>query len=224
MASSDRPSHDSEFGSILGSFQSLDELIQRIREGDQDASTMLYDRYVRRLIGLVRRELPPQYRTRFDSEDIVQSAMSSFFVRMRKGEFDFRNSGQLWHLLAAIAMNKLRERKRNESRGKRDVNRERKQDLGIFGSVNGIPLEELAVEPDDDEVRQLRDGVEEVMKLYTAKQRHIITLSLQGFSVKEIKEKAHTSETNARNVLRDFKDDLSDRLKSSFTQSGEIST
>lgn len=219
MTGSDR-AHDSEFGSVLGSYVDLDELLRRIREGDQEACTMLYDQFVRRLIGLVRRELPPIYRTRFDSEDVVQSAMSSFFVRMRKGEFDFRNSGQLWHLLAAIAMNKLRQRKRDESRNKRDVGREQRSDPGLFGSVHGIPIEELATDPDPQDIRELRDGVEGVMKEYSPKQRHIIALSLQGHMVREVAQKAQTSEANARRVLKDFKDDLTDRLKSSSASSG----
>lgn len=215
MSSRNRQSFDSDFGSILGSYESVEELLQRIREGDQEASTILYDHYVRRLIALVQSKLSPIYATRFDAESVVQSAMGSFFVRMRKGDFDFRNSGKLWHLLAAIAMNKLRQRKRDETRKKRDVRREERHDFTLFGSVHGIPLEELAVEPPDDDVQVLRDGVEQVLTDYTARQRHIITLSLQGYSIREIAEKAVTSESNARRVLKDFKEDLMDRLKSS---------
>ncbi len=223
MSVHDGPTHDSEFGSELGSVENVEELVRRIREGDEAASKLLYDRYVRRLIGLVKRKLEPIYGGRFDSDSVVQSAMGSFFVRMRKGDFDFRNSGQLWHLLAAIAVNKLRERKRFHSRDKRDVRREQRDELGLFGSVHGIPLEELVAEPDDEEIRELREGVEEVMATYTARQRHIITLSLQGHSVREVAEQAQTSIANARIVLKDFKDDLTDRLRSSFVESGEKS-
>jgi RNA polymerase sigma factor (sigma-70 family) len=214
MPGSNRPTHDSEFGG------NVEDLVRRIRERDKDAEKLLYDRHVRRLIGLVRSNLDPIYGPRFSAESVVQSTMASFFIRLRKGEYDLGESGQFWRLLAAIAMNKLRERKRFHGQDKRDVRRDEREELGLFGSVDGIPLEELAAEPDDEEMRALRDGVQEVLEAYSARERFIITLSLQVYSVKEVVKQAQTSDSNARKVLKDFKEELADRLKSSFAETG----
>lgn len=220
MADSERTTHDSEFGSVLGSYANIEELVRRIRERDKDAEQLLWDRYVRRLIGLVRSKLDPKFRTRFSAESVVQSAMAGFFVQMRKGEFVLDNCGQLWHLLAAIAMNKLRQKARWHSQIKRDIDKDQPAIAGLDGSVHGIPLAELVAEPHDEEVRELRDGVEVVLATRTPLERFIITLSLQGYSTKEVKEKAAaSSESHVRKVLRDFKDDLEDRLKSNFAAS-----
>jgi RNA polymerase sigma factor (sigma-70 family) len=173
---------------------------------------------VRRLIALVRSRLKHKYRRRFDSEDVVQAAMASFFGRMKNDEFSFEHNGQLWHLLAAIAMNKLRERLRYENAQRRGVDREQAPIESAMGSINGIPVEELLGEPSDAEECELREEVERVLEDYSPKQRYVITLCLQGCSVKEIAEEARVSAANARRILRDFKEDLATRLHSSFAQ------
>src|SRR5687767_8694721 len=114
--------------------KSLD-LIRRVREGDADAATELFDRYVERLMGLVRKRLSTKLARRIDPDDVVQSAYRSFFVRAREGRFDVSESGDLWRLLAAIAINKVLLNARHHRAEKRNVTLE--ESVGD-GSVYGV--------------------------------------------------------------------------------------
>ena len=55
------------------------ELLDRVRQGDEQAATELFDRYVERLIRLAQSRLSAKLRRRVDAEDVVQSVYRSFF-------------------------------------------------------------------------------------------------------------------------------------------------
>ena len=52
---------------------------------------MIHDRFVRRLVGLARRQFARRIRTRADHEGVVQSVFRSFFSRFRRGELIVRS-------------------------------------------------------------------------------------------------------------------------------------
>ena len=66
------------------------------------------DRFVDRLIALARSRLSPKLARRIDPEDIVQSACRSFFRCVNAGRYELRQSNDIWKLLAAITVNKVR--------------------------------------------------------------------------------------------------------------------
>jgi RNA polymerase sigma-70 factor (ECF subfamily) len=84
------------------------ELLERYQRGDQEAARLLFDQYASRLIGIVEGRLPQQLRPRMDAEDVVQSAYRSFFRIAMRGDVRLEETGDLWRLLVAIALNKLR--------------------------------------------------------------------------------------------------------------------
>ncbi len=61
-----------------------------------------------------------------DSDDIVQSAMKSFFVRAGNGDFRAEHPGDLWRLLATITMRKVSRATVHHRAAKRDVRQEAK--------------------------------------------------------------------------------------------------
>ena len=100
------------------------EFVQRIRAGDGAAAADL----VRRYEPLVRREVRLQLEDErlerlFDSMDVCQSVLKSFFVRTAAGQFDLTDPGQLVGLLVTMARNKLASAARREQRRKRDYRR-----------------------------------------------------------------------------------------------------
>lgn len=100
------------------------ELMTRIRAGDPDAATEL----VRRYEPLIRREVRLRLEDRrleraFDSADVCQSVLASFFVRTAAGQFDLDAPEQLGRLLMQMARNKLASAARAQSRQKRDHRR-----------------------------------------------------------------------------------------------------
>ena len=83
------------------------DFIRRVRAGDAQAAAEL----VRRYEPLIRREVRLRLEDRrlaraFDSMDVCQSVLASFFVRTAAGQYDLEEPGQLVKLLARMARNK----------------------------------------------------------------------------------------------------------------------
>src|SRR4051795_8567078 len=97
------------------------QLLERWRAGDQRAATELYERYAGRLIALARSRLSGKLAARFDPEDVVQSVCRSFFARARDGRLVVGQTDDLWQLLVAITLHKLRRQVKHHQVGKRAV-------------------------------------------------------------------------------------------------------
>ena len=100
------------------------EFVLRIRRGDAEAAEEL----VRRYEPLIRREVRLRLEDRrlcrlFDSLDVCQSVLASFFVRAAAGQFDLRSPAQLVKLLAEMARHKLASAARREYSQRRDTRR-----------------------------------------------------------------------------------------------------
>ena len=98
--------------------------IQRIRAGDDQAAVEL----VRQYEPLIRTEIRlrlvnPALSRAFDSMDICQSVLGSFFVRAAAGQYELAHPEQLVQLLIAITRNKLAGQVRRQQRLRRDLRR-----------------------------------------------------------------------------------------------------
>ena len=83
-------------------------VLARIRAGDERAATDLVSRYepeIRREVRFLLRD--PFLRRTFDSMDICQSVMGSFFTRAALGEFDLDKPEDLIRLLIRMTRNKV---------------------------------------------------------------------------------------------------------------------
>lgn len=102
------------------------EFIRRIRQGDERAAEDLVRRYEAEIRLEVRSWLRlrnPALRRVFDSMDICQSVLASFFARAAVGDFDLEEPPQLIRLLVGMARNKVAEQARHHQRQRRDVRR-----------------------------------------------------------------------------------------------------
>lgn len=110
----------------MGDEAEFAELIRRVRAGDEQAAADLvgkYEREVRREVRMRLRLRDTRLRRVFDSMDIVQSVLQSFFVRVAAGQYDLDAPDQLRALLVTMARVKLAEQVRLQQRQKRDVRR-----------------------------------------------------------------------------------------------------
>src|SRR5947209_1299085 len=101
------------------------DFLRRIRAGDQHAAAEL----VRRYEPLIRREVrlhleDSRLGRLFDSMDVCQSVLASFFLRTAAGEYDLDRPDQLIGLLVTMARNKLASAARRQTQQKRDHRRE----------------------------------------------------------------------------------------------------
>src|SRR5580692_6037547 len=100
------------------------ELIKRVRTGDQEAATELVRRFEPAIRRAVRvRLVDDRLRRQFDSMDVCQSVLGSFFVRAAMGQFELEKSEQLLKLLATMVRHKVAERAAHEKAHRRDYRR-----------------------------------------------------------------------------------------------------
>lgn len=100
------------------------ELIQQVRAGEERAAAELVRRYepeIRREVRFLLRD--PFLRRSFDSMDICQSVMGSFFLRAALGEYDLDRPEDLIRLLISMTRNKVVDATRRQRAQRRDHRR-----------------------------------------------------------------------------------------------------
>jgi DNA-directed RNA polymerase specialized sigma24 family protein len=102
----------------------FEDLIRRVRAGDTDAATALVCQFESAVRVAVRARLfDAEMRRQFDSMDICQSVLASFFVRVAAGQFELHTPSQLVALLTKMAQNKLAWHVRYNRQQRRDIRR-----------------------------------------------------------------------------------------------------
>lgn len=185
------------------------ELVARWQAGDQQAAAELFRLYANRLIALARSRLSTTLKQRVDAEDVVQSACRSFFVGAREGKYELQRGGDLWRLLVAITLHKLRDQVKHHSTEKRSTASERS--FGSEDSLLGIQAQVLTRQPSPVEAVGLIDELEEVMRRLEPVERRMLELRLHGHSLEEIAEATQLSRRTVRRVLERVKQELEQR-------------
>jgi len=127
--------------------QTFHHLIGRVQAGEQDAAAELVRRYEPAIRRVVRcRLMDTRLRRVFDSMDVCQSVLASFFVRAALGQYDLKSSDQLLKLLSQMARHKAIDRVRRERAGRRDLER-RNEDSEAYAqaaAADASPSEQVA--------------------------------------------------------------------------------
>jgi RNA polymerase sigma-70 factor (ECF subfamily) len=157
-------------------------LLGRLRSDEDAAARDVVRRYSRQLIALTRRQFEPGLAHRVDPEDVVQSALKSFFLRSRAGALQAGNWATLWGLLALITRRKCVDRVEYLRAGRRDVGRE------ASAAEGGDPPWQLAADRTaaPPEAAVIAETVERLSRAVEADDRPILELSLQGYTAAEI--------------------------------------
>ena len=181
------------------------ELIQQVRQGDQEAATRLvkeYEPMIRRSVRL--RIGDTRLKSTFDSMDICQSVFASFFVRAASGQYELDTASDLLNLLTRMAQNKLVMQVRKQRSQKRDVRR-----------MAGKPANELDIpEGTSTPSAQLaaREMLELVQKQFSPEERELVELRNQGLGWGEIADRLQASPDGLRMKLNRAIDRVADEL------------
>jgi RNA polymerase sigma factor (sigma-70 family) len=178
-------------------------LLEQLAAGESRAAGAIYERYVERLIALARQRLSQKLTARLDPEDVVQSAYRSFFARAQQGDFVLQRSGDLWRLLASIAIHKLKRQVEHHSSLKRSVNREKATELATLGAAR---------EPTADEVCQTIELLERFMASRNVIERRVIEMRLQGEPTDAIAREIGRTERTVRRILESLRNEMESRL------------
>ena len=157
------------------------EFVARIRAGDEQAAADL----VRRYEPLIRREIRLQLEDHqlnrlFDSMDVCQSVLASFFLRTAAGEYDLERPEQLIGLLLAIARNKLASAARREHRACRDHRR-----VAAAENLDSVP----AAGAGPGEVLASKELLEQFRQALSEQERLIVELRSDGLAWADVAAK-----------------------------------
>jgi RNA polymerase sigma factor (sigma-70 family) len=182
------------------------EVMDLLKAGDEDAAAVVFNRYVRRLVGLAASRLPASIRAKEDPDDAVLSAMKSFFNRQRKGEFDPGDWDELGTLLTYLTLCKVDRRIRKYLAAKRDIRREMAP--AAEPDAEATMIQPVASDPTASETAMLSETLQELMTRLDPADQQILALRLQGFAVVEIAAAVGKSERTVFRVLDDIRDHL----------------
>jgi RNA polymerase sigma factor (sigma-70 family) len=192
-----------------GEEDELRRLLARIRDGDEDAARELLCRYEAKVRLVVRRQLPRLLRSRFDSQDFVQSTWRSFFRRMKASPSDLEDPKSLIAILAQAARHKVIDEYRRASSPKRDVRREE----SIWAGAQ--PREIVDGSNSPIEAAQASEALGRLRALVPEDRRRILDLKADGLSTSEIAARVGLSERTVRRVIEDL------RHRAGIDQAGE---
>jgi len=158
----------------------FDQFIRRIRSGDERAAEELVHKYE----PLIRREVRLRLEDRrlgqlFDSMDICQSVLASFFVRTAAGQYDLAQPDQLLKLLVTMVRNKLASAARSHHRQRRDQRREVPLGRGDVADISPTPSRLLAG----------KELLERVRQSLSAEERQLADLRSQGLAWADIADR-----------------------------------
>lgn len=178
---------------------SFDDLMLRLRAGDEDAATQVFERFAGRLVALARTRLNSQIRAKVDPEDVMQSVFKSFFLRYSDGQFSLESWDSLWGMLVVLTLRRCGRRVEHFRAACRDVQRE--VAAPIAGTDSGADWQAMAREPTPDEAAALADTVEQIMRGLDERDRRVFMLRLQGFTVPEISAQVGRTERTVQRGL-----------------------
>src|SRR5262249_44325927 len=128
----------------------------------------LYEPTIRRVVRLRLGGTPLQ--AVFDSMDICQSVLSSFFMRVALGQYTLDSPEQLVKLLSAIARGKLAAQVRRQQAHCRDRRRVAAADVDAGPAAAASPSRQVAA----------RELLQEVQRRLSAEERRLADLRAEG--------------------------------------------
>lgn len=189
-------------------------LVRKAKTGEGAALNLLFDRYIPRVLRIVRMRLGPGLRGRMESMDVVQEVM----IRAIKAfdQFEAKDEAAFLHWISKLVQNEIRDLADYHKAGKRNVGKEvasRDESTGPRSVLSQIPADSL-YKPSfqlrlKEDVLQLEAALDQLPE----KQREVIIMrQYEGMSFKDIGEKIGCSEDAARMQFARAMDRLTDLM------------
>lgn len=195
-----------------------EELVRRVRAGDEAAAHLLFGRHVGALRARVRRGLPKVLRPKVAESDVVQDAYVAAFQAL--GDFEDRGDGSFARWLHTILRRRLLDEVRDLARtAKRDARREVAAGSSVVRLAGAAPEASPSAEAVADEERELvraamhglPDSLRRVLQLV-----HEERLTIDEAAVRLGRTRQATRKLYGRAAFR-----LADRLRDSARHDAE---
>ncbi|MEM9368409.1 MAG: sigma-70 family RNA polymerase sigma factor [Planctomycetota bacterium] len=181
-------------------------LIELLRDGDDDAAAVIYDRYAPKLNDFVAAKLDSRLKSSTDPEDLVQSILWSLVRRVRMGQYEAPEGKTLWSLITVMALHRVQRRREHFSAQKRDGNR----NISLADLVADQSGREVV--PASASLEEFHRTVQDVVESVGPELGQILQLRLEGFLVEEIADKLKRSKRSVERVLSRLKQQLAKTL------------
>ena len=168
-------------------------LLDRYRKGDDLAAEEIWQRYASRLKILADHRLLPSLARKTDADDILQTTFFEFFQKAKRNEVHWQERGDLWRLLASIAIHHVGRQAEHYRAAKRDLSREANLTNQIMGSVN------------DEEIAMKMEQLIEPFLNDDSMLAAIVGGRLAGKTIVEVADETGKSERTIRRKLEQVK-------------------
>ncbi|TWT87818.1 ECF-type sigma factor [Neorhodopirellula pilleata] len=205
------------------SLEQFAEMLEKVRDGDDEATAILWERYFQPLVRLAGTRLPKNLKRTADEEDIALSAFHSFIAGIQRNQFpDLEGPDNLWGLLITLTSRKVNAHLRKQTRQKRGGGNVRGESvfLDSTGSANQAGLEQLGgshraggrevIRPDLQ--AELAEACESLLdELPDAQLREIAVMRMDGYLVDEIADRLQLSKRAVERRLQLIRKTWSER-------------
>lgn len=182
-----------------GEFLTDDDLVRLFRDGNQSAATAIYQRHVPRVHAIARSRCGLCFASRFDPDDVVQTAFRDLFDYLQQHASLVLPGGNVRAFLSILAVNHIRTLMEHHSAAKRSVRRTCSSD------DRDRPLSIVDRRSDSDqEVAELWEQIDALPD----DDRAVLQLRVQGYEITEIVQKSGRSRRTIERVLHNFRDRL----------------
>ncbi len=178
----------------------FEQLLERVREGDEDASAAFVARFGPYILRIVRRKLHQKLRAKFDSADFVQAVWASFFGRLP--DLDVCNSHkQLATYLAMLARSKTVDEFRRRMTQKLNLQREVSlEDCPL--PTESPPDKPFPQRATPSEAAVANEAWDQLIKDRGDLSLRVLELRLTGATFTEIAQQLGVSDRTARRIVR----------------------
>ena len=155
--------------------ESTFQLIERARQGDQEALERLFAQHLKPLQRWARGRLPQAARDLADTDDLVQDALTRTFKRL--DAFEMRGVGSLRAYLRQAVTNRIRDELRRKGR------------QPPFTDLDGFEVDDSDSPLEQAIGREAVERYERGLQRLTAQEREVIIARVeQGYSYEELAE------------------------------------
>lgn len=169
----------------------LDQVLARIRRGDEAATGELFQAFEPFLRGLVRRRMPTGVRARFDSADIVQSAWATLLDGFRESRWQFNDTAHLRAFLTRVVLCRLYDRARGAQ-----------AQTGREEALGELSRELPGSEPRPSEHARAGAAWQTLLAACPPEHRTVLDLRRLGYTCEEISERTGLHAGSVRRILR----------------------
>ncbi|MCA9012203.1 MAG: hypothetical protein KDB01_20765 [Planctomycetaceae bacterium] len=175
--------------------------IRELLAGDEEVVQEFWTAYAPALERIAKSRMNPALQQRLGPEDVLQSVCRTFIRRGRKGEYQLDNSEELWRLLCAITLTKVRQHARFHLRKRRGINREVSLGDDRAGGSAGMSDRAIAPGPTPAEAAEFADQVDHLFAGLDEEEKQLVQYRLEGLDGPTIASRMGCSERTVRRLL-----------------------